>query len=354
MEQEKILKNSGITGMSIDVTYNCNFRCRHCFNKSGEHNFKQKELTDDELMQVIREIAVIFPRSLCICGGEPLLRKDIVIKMGKYYTEKTGGKTSLNMVTNGYLLTSDIAHELKEAGFSNIQISLDGAREETHEWIRNKKGSFQKAIEALKILVAEGFYVGVACVPNKKNINEIDELINLIEMIGVNEFRMQPIMKMGRAKNITEYFPSEEEYFRLSRKIANISLEKMGKMKIEWGDPIEHLTAMASNINMKYISISAYGEIEVSPYIPIVFGNIKKHKLSEYIEKGVLDINKYEFPKFLYKLAASPELLDISYAGHQIPSPHSGHNIEFDIIENNLELLDKELLEKYELKKVEK
>ena len=41
-----ILRNCGITAMSIDITYNCNFRCRHCFNRSGEHCFGERELTD--------------------------------------------------------------------------------------------------------------------------------------------------------------------------------------------------------------------------------------------------------------------------------------------------------------------
>ena len=46
-----ILRNCGITAMSIDITYNCNFRCRHCFNRSGEHCFGERELTDEEGME---------------------------------------------------------------------------------------------------------------------------------------------------------------------------------------------------------------------------------------------------------------------------------------------------------------
>lgn len=52
-----ILRNCGITAMSIDITYNCNFRCRHCFNRSGEHCFGERELTDEELMKIIVEVA---------------------------------------------------------------------------------------------------------------------------------------------------------------------------------------------------------------------------------------------------------------------------------------------------------
>ena len=347
-----ILRNCGITAMSIDITYNCNFRCRHCFNRSGEHCFGERELTDEELMKIIVEVADIAPRSLCICGGEPLLRKDILIKMGKYYTEKTSGRTSLNMVTNGFLITEEVADELKEAGFRTVQVSLDGASAESHEWIRNQPGSFERAKEALRILVDRGFYVGGACTPSKKNLNEIDEIIKIVEEIGVNEFRMQPLMRMGRAKGMSEFFLDDKEYYKLSTKIKKYAIEKKDKLKIEWGDPIEHLLAMTSRFDLKYAAISAYGEIEISPYIPIVFGNLKKHSLEEYLVAGFREIGKYEFPRKLYKLALSPDLLDISYKGHGLPAPHTGENIDFDLIENNLQKLDMDYIKKYRLEEV--
>lgn len=256
------------------------------------------------------------------------------------------------MVTNGFLITEEVADELKEAGFRTVQVSLDGASAESHEWIRNQPGSFERAKEALRILVDRGFYVGVACTPSKKNLNEIDEIIKIVEEIGVNEFRMQPLMRMGRAKGMSEFFLDDKEYYKLSTKIKKYAIEKKDKLKIEWGDPIEHLLAMTSRFDLKYAAISAYGEIEISPYIPIVFGNLKKHSLEEYLVAGFREIGKYEFPRKLYKLALSPDLLDISYKGHGLPAPHTGENIDFDLIENNLQKLDMDYIKKYRLEEV--
>ncbi len=62
-------------------------------------------------------------------------------------------------------------------------------------------------------------------------------------------------------------------------------------MKIEWGDPIEHLFAIATDtMPLGSMSISAYGEIFVSPYLPIVIGNLKMHTLDEYLEANILEI----------------------------------------------------------------
>ena len=51
--ENSILRNCGITAMSIDITYNCNFRCRHCFNRSGEHCFGEKEFVIEDLYELL-------------------------------------------------------------------------------------------------------------------------------------------------------------------------------------------------------------------------------------------------------------------------------------------------------------
>ncbi|HAP8311614.1 TPA: radical SAM protein [Enterococcus faecium] len=66
----------GPSQISIDVTYKCNFRCKHCYNASGGDNcFMDNELTDDELLELTKDICNLKPYNICFCGGETLLRK---------------------------------------------------------------------------------------------------------------------------------------------------------------------------------------------------------------------------------------------------------------------------------------
>lgn len=53
----------------------------------------------------------------------------------------------------------------------------------------------------------------------------------------------------------------------------------------------------------------------------------------------------------MYKLALSPDLLDISYKGHGLPAPHTGENIDFDLIENNLQKLDMDYIKSIDWRK---
>lgn len=68
---------SGPIMISIDVTYRCNFRCKHCFNGSGTPLLGD-ELKDAELLSIARSVGVLQPNVVCFCGGEPLLRWEIL------------------------------------------------------------------------------------------------------------------------------------------------------------------------------------------------------------------------------------------------------------------------------------
>lgn len=131
--------------ISVDLTYNCNFSCRHCFNGSGEHCFR-KELSDEALYNLSKEIGELKPTVVCLCGGETLLRKDVAINIAKNIRTFSEGQTVVNIVTNGYLIDEITAKEIAEADFGTVQLSLDGADSETHEWLRIKIGSFEKVI----------------------------------------------------------------------------------------------------------------------------------------------------------------------------------------------------------------
>ena len=96
---------------------------------------------------------------------------------------------------------------------------------------------------------------GVACTPSKVNIQEIDKLIDLCVSLGVNDFRMQPLMKMGRANTIDQYFLNEYEYFKLRRLLIKKSAEYGDIINIEWGDPLLHLANYAA---VSYTHLDVY------------------------------------------------------------------------------------------------
>lgn len=126
--------------INIDITRKCTLKCRHCYNHSGEMN--NDELTSDELFRIMNDLASTRPDNFCICGGEPLLKKEIIFRFIDHQ-KKINSEMNIGMVTNGELLTESIGEKLIYYGLNNIQFSIDGATENSHDWLRNKKGLFE-------------------------------------------------------------------------------------------------------------------------------------------------------------------------------------------------------------------
>lgn len=156
---------SGPIMISIDVTYRCNFRCKHCFNGSGAPLLGD-ELSDAELLTIAKSVGVLQPNVVCFCGGEPLLRWEILCDACETIKSKSP-YTQVNLVTNGSLVTETIANRLNRAGITTVQVSVDGPNSELHDWFRNHPGSFDLAVNAIKILRKAGLNVVVAAAPHK-------------------------------------------------------------------------------------------------------------------------------------------------------------------------------------------
>ncbi len=242
----------------------------------------------------------------------------------------------ISLVSNGYLLTKDIAKELINSGITRVQISLDGAKKETHERLRGKEGSFERAINAIKILKEIDFKdVGVAFCPTSFNYYELEETVKICKNLGVNNFRVQPLMVLGRAKyNLQKILPTPQQYRELVKKIEKLKQIYFPEMIIEWGDPVDHLICFSTFLEhcIAFVGIKANGAIETSPYLPIVVGNIRRHKLSEYWNKGLVKL--WEIKKIKDMARKIVSIKDMGIKKESIPIVWHEKDIELDLIDD--------------------
>lgn len=319
--------------MSVDITNRCNLRCLHCYNFSGDNCVVEDEMTDEEFLVLIDDIVSLKPLNVCICGGEPLLRKDLLLESIRRLAK---GKVSISLVSNGLLLDLKTAKELKEAGINQVQISLDGMKI-AHEKLRVKEGSFDSAIQSIKNLTSVKIITGVAFAPTKWNVDDIEEVFELIKGFGVTEMRLQYLMEIGRGnENKNSIAPTNDQYRKLLRKITLIKrkCEKFDyQTSVDWGDPIDHLIRFSEDAFAccTYFSIKANGCIVPSMYLPISVGNVRKNKLSKYWEHGLSRVWNIEFLRDI-----ASEIRSISemncYEVRNLPVTFKENDIEIDIL----------------------
>ena len=133
-----------------ECTLRCNLHCRHCGSdckKIAGHPDMPKE----DFLRVLDSVSAqndphkIF---VIITGGEPLMRKDLE-ECGRAIYERG---FPWGMVTNGLYMTRERLNGLLDAGLHTATVSLDGFATD-HNWMRGNPQSFERAVEAIKLMV---------------------------------------------------------------------------------------------------------------------------------------------------------------------------------------------------------
>jgi len=155
--------------LRLSVTDRCNLRCRYCMPEEGIPSIPHGEiLSYEELLRVAAATVRLGVRKIRVTGGEPLVRKGIVGFVRQLAA--LPGAPEIVLTTNGLNLAG-MAQELKDAGLSRVNVSLDTLREDRFSGITRREGLSQ-VLEGLRAAEAAGL------VPIK---------INMVPILGVNE-----------------------------------------------------------------------------------------------------------------------------------------------------------------------
>jgi radical SAM protein with 4Fe4S-binding SPASM domain len=200
-----VLKRAGVIGgrrhgppperiesISVNVTSRCNLSCRFCYNSA--HARAGPEVSADEMIVALESVRRHTARgaAFALLGGEPLLEKEKTLALARW-----GRKRRLRPIlsTNGLLVDCDFATAAAETGLE-CQVSIDGARAESHDDIRGS-GTFDQAVRGVKTFVEAGAHTIVSMVFHAGNVAEIPDFLHMADELGAQEARFIPIKHVG-------------------------------------------------------------------------------------------------------------------------------------------------------------
>ena len=224
-------KDSSPSVLVWNVTPRCNLRCVHCYSASNSDG----ELSHEQALEALEKFKEAGVKTILFSGGEPLLREDI-LELGEV-ASSLGMSPALS--TNGTLITKELAKEIKGSGFSYVGVSLDGL-ERTNDLVRGKRGAFREALAGMENALSEGIKVGVRFTITKFNADEVFELIDLSERIGIGRFCIYHLVYSGRAK--PEHDLKREEKRKLVEKLIQKARTVVGA---QHAVPLQILTVTA-------------------------------------------------------------------------------------------------------------
>lgn len=208
-QKHKKCDNRYFPAMNWMVTDRCNFNCLHCFN-AADNCRMHDEYTLEEAERLIAEAEACGINAFTITGGEPMLHPHFMDIIRSIYAH---GMYVFELNTNGHFLTQKILDEMKALGCMPLmKISFDGVGH--HDWLRNRKGAEEEAIEAMKLCIKNGFTVKAQTNIHRLNKDCILETARLLDSIGVNEMRVIRTSESPRwAQNAGNACLTLEEYF---------------------------------------------------------------------------------------------------------------------------------------------
>ncbi len=174
------------------TTRTCNLECVHCYTDSSSNSYTG-ELTTEEGLDLIDDLASFRIPSLLFSGGEPLMRKDLFTLI-----ERASGRGIRPVIsTNGTLIDRQSARDIKDSGVVYVGISLDGM-EDINDRFRGVKGAFRRAMKGFENLAVVGQRVGLRLTLTKRNFKDLHGIFDFIEKEGINRACFYHLVYSGR------------------------------------------------------------------------------------------------------------------------------------------------------------
>jgi radical SAM protein with 4Fe4S-binding SPASM domain len=238
------MTNYQMDELSIEITYACDMRCKHCSSSAGAR--LPNELTTERILQIIDEaVEKCGTTALSISGGEPLCHPDLFKIMDHAWSKglqillytsgviSTGSRKSIvngtEVVTIDYTgitpVMAKVFQKYADVDKSNsrwgittkdkfkVIFGVNGSDEAHHDEITQIPGSFKMQQFAIKNCIDAGLYVACHFVPTALNYKEIPKVVDYFNSIGAHEISLLRYVPQGRGLLYNDQLLMTKEQF---------------------------------------------------------------------------------------------------------------------------------------------
>ncbi|KSW12511.1 heme biosynthesis protein [Pyrodictium occultum] len=305
-----VMKGLGLYGVTVpqkmpapflvvwNFTNMCNLRCLHCYQRADRP--LPNELTLEEKLRVVDQLDRAGVAAVALSGGEPTIHPHFytvlheIASRGMYAAVATNGWTFADI---------EKLEKARKLGLRYVEVSVDSAKPERHDRFRGVPGAWQRAVKALENAVKLGINHGMAVTVTKINIDEVEDILDLAESIGVKRVVFFNFVPTGRGKENMwlDLDPVEREEFLRTifkemqrRKIeivstapqyGRVALQLSGGSKVApthfyvGNDPVVKAVAEfvgGCGAGRIYAAIEPEGTVTPCVFLPIPVGNLRE------------------------------------------------------------------------------
>jgi len=229
--------------ISLEISYDCCQKCIFC-SSSAEHPSPLKnELSTDEIKKLLYDCAMSSqrPKNFSISGGEPLMHKNIYEIMN--YSNSLG-YTNLLYTTGQRIkendelecITEEDARKLSQMN-TKVIFDLQGVTAAVHDKMMDREGSFDRTIEAIKLLKSYNIYVESHFVPSTLNFKQFLDYFEFTKDLGVDRISFLRLVLQGRAYDNPHLELNKKQFKELQYLFLRVEEENIIPFRL--GHPID-------------------------------------------------------------------------------------------------------------------
>jgi heme b synthase len=274
-----------------ESTQACNLVCRHC-RASAQEQPAPDELTTDEVIQLIDEIANLSKPIFVISGGEPLMREDI-FDIASYATDQ-GLRVAIS--PNGTLITPQSVEQMKDAGIKRVSVSIDGSSAKRHDAIRGVSGAFEDAVRGIEHCREGELPFQINTTVMRQNVDDLEATHDLAVSLSAAAWHVFMLVPTGRGQVDDELTP--QRYEDILNWIYGAALDSPVPLRVTCGPQFMRLVLTRQKdsetppnlvgrqrgldhmsrgclAGMGYCFISHRGDVYPCGYLPVRAGNVR-------------------------------------------------------------------------------
>lgn len=297
-----------------EVTRSCNLSCVHCRAASHLGPYPG-ELSTEECLRLIDDIASVSQPVIILTGGEPLMRPDI-FEIAAYGTAKG---LRMVMATNGTLVDEAVVRKMIESGIQRVSISIDGPDAASHDEFRNQKGAYEGAMRGIEAMKKVGMEFQINTTITNANLHQIQTIHDMALRIGAAAHHIFLLVPTGRGKDLAEQAITAADYeetlqwfysesltceIQLKATCAPHYFRIMHQNKPKGVKPVKkagghfHESTRGCLGGISFCFISHVGQVQPCGYLELDCGNVRKQSFGEIWEKSEIFCNLRDYSKY--------------------------------------------------------
>jgi MoaA/NifB/PqqE/SkfB family radical SAM enzyme len=294
------------------ITLRCNLDCKYCGVSRLTNNFATEELTYKDIAEFLEDRLLKKLKVVVISGGEPFLKEDFNEILLAFYNAIH--PKIFHITTNGFLseYIVDSVKFLKKSGLHlQLKVSIDDIASK-HDALRNRQGSFEKAINTISRLRSNfnkrDLHIGINQTIYEENFRSIPKVRKLAKdfdasYVGFIGLKKRPLYRDESVENYNLVSFNRESKKYLRKKLNDVYdwryyfgnhadlIEKFilkhymhGQLRLLEGRKMDAHRCMSL---FTYFRLNPNGDIITCSYDLDKLGNIRQEKYSSILARDI-------------------------------------------------------------------